>query len=359
MNVQGESPTANEGPLAQGGWSLYFVALNRNKKAITLNLNSERGRAQLLKLVEQSDVLVHTQPAHRAKALGLDYPSLQQANPRLVHLAISGFGSTGSYARYTAFDPIVQALSGAASMTGFTGGPPTLSHIPYVDFGTGLYGALAVTLALLHRERTGLGQSVDLALFSTGLSFVATYGILAEAALNGLVRRSIGNDLVYAVGGCFPARDGHLVISCVADALWRRLCRTIQRLDLLDDPRLKDDLARYQYRDLVNGAIAGWTSQRTAKEAARILAEAGIPVGPVQFVDEVAAHPQAQALEMAPIIQQPGIGNVSVGGIAMKFSETPGRIRLPAPAVGEHNQEVYDHLLGEGVAKGLAEEGTI
>ena len=352
-------PDRQRGPLGPDGQSLYFVGLNRNKKGITLNLDSHEGRSLLLDLVKQSDVLVHNQPATRTQPLGLDYPTLQQANPRLVYLAISGFGSTGPYAGYTAFDTIVQALSGAATMAGFPGEPPSLFPLPYVDFGTGLYGALAVTLALFHRQRTGQGQSVDLALFSTGLSFMGAYGVLAEAALNGVARRSVGNDLIYGVGNVYPTKDGHVVIAVIGGAMWRRLCRTIERPDLLEDPRMKNDLTRYESRDAVNEAISGWTSHRIAEEASQALAEAGIPVGKVQYVDQVAAQPQAQPLEMVTAVRQPGLGDVPVSSTAMKFSETPGSILLPAPTVGEHNQEVYNTLLGAGAFQRWTEQGAI
>ena len=354
----GGEPDRQRGPIGPDGQSLYFVGLNRNKRAVTLNLDTDGGRALLLDMVKQSDVLVHNQPAPRAESLGLDYSSLQKANERLVYLAVTGFGPTGPYAAYTAFDPIIQAISGLASMAGFDG-QPTLSPLPIEDFTTGLYGALSVTLALFHRERTGIGQSVDVSLFSTGLSLMGSFGVYAEAAINGVVRRSVGNDLYSGVGGSYPATDGQVVVSTLGEALWRRLCRTIERTDLLEDARLSDDQARYEHRDLVNQAIAAWTSQRTVEEVSTVLAKAGIPVGPVESVDRVASHPQAQAQQMVHTVKQPGLGDVPVAGTAMKFSESPGSINLPSPAVGEHNQEVYDRLLGAGASQRLAQEGAI
>ena len=355
----GGEPDRQRGPLGPGGQSLYYVALNRNKRAITLNLDAEPGRRALAELIKQVDVLVHNQPITRAQALGLDYPQLRQVNPRLVLLAISGFGSVGPYAPYTSLDIAVQALSGAASMTGPPEASPMLSHIPFEDFGTGLYGALAVTLALFHRERTGRGQNVDLALFATGLSFVAAYGVLAEVALNGMVRRAVGNNVIYAVGGIYRCAEGHLAIACSAEPLWRKLCRLLERPELIDDPRLRNDIDRHLHRDLVDQAINNWARQRTAAEAAKALAEAGIPAGEVLSTDQIQSHPQTKALQMAPIIQQPGLGSVPVSGIAMKFSETPGAIERSAPAVGEHNREIYDQLLGEGAYERLKRESAI
>lgn len=354
----GGEPDRQRGPIGPNGESLYFVGLNRNKKGITLNLDTDSGRNLLLDLVNQSDVLVHNQPTPRAKSLGLDYPSLKESNPRLVYLAVTGFGLTGPYSGYTAFDPIIQAISGLASMAGFDG-QPTLSPLPIEDFTTGIYGALGVTLALFHRERSGVGQSVDVSLFNTGFSLMGSFGVFAESAINGFVRSSVGNDLYSGVGGCYEATDGKVVISSLGEALWRRLCRTIDRPDLIEDSRLGDDQERYNHREFVNEVISGWTSQRTVAEVSEILANAGIPVGPVESVDRVALHPQAAAQEMLHIVNQPGLGDVPVSGTAIKFSESPGSIQLPSPGVGEHNQSVYDELLGVGSSKRLHKEGAI
>jgi len=352
-------PDRQRGPMTRDGQSIYYITLNRNKRGITLNLDNEAGRQTLAALVKKADVLVHNQPINRAQALGLDYPQLREINPRLISLAVSGFGSSGPWANFTSLDIAVQALSGSADMTGPPEASPMLTHLPFEDFGTSLYGALAVTMALFHRERTGQGQSVDLALFSTGLSFVAAYGVLAEVALNGVARRAVGNNVAFAVGGIYRCREGHVAIACATDALWRKLCRLIQRPELIDDPRLKNDLDRYEHRDLVDEAISDWTTKHPAAEVARILAEASVPVGEVNSVDKIQSHPQVKALEMAPTIEQPGLGPVPVAGIAMKFSETPGSIDRPAPGLGEHNREVYEQLLGAGSYERLKRESAI
>lgn len=355
----GGEPDRERGPFASDGQSLYYIALNRNKKGITLNLDAEPGRRAFADLVKQTDVVVHNQPITRAQALGLDYPQLAKTNRKIISLAISGFGSVGPYASYTSLDVAVQALSGAASMTGSGQASPMLAHIPFEDFGTALYGALSVMMALFHRERTGQGQNVDLALYATGVSFVGAYGVLAEVALNGVVRKAVGNNVIFAVGGIYSCSDGQVAIACAAEGLWRKLCRTVGRPELIDDPRLQSDTARYEHRDLVNAAITGWSSQRAVAEVSRTLAEAGIPVGAVQSVDQVASHPQTKALEMAPTIRQPGLGEVPVSGMAMKFSETPGSIDRPAPGIGEHNKEIYDRLLGAGACERLKKESAI
>lgn len=348
-------------PLDANGQSLYFVTLNRNKQAVTLNLDCERGRSLLRELAGHVDVLVHNQPAPRAERLGLGYQALREGNPRLIYLAISGFGSRGPSAERVAFDAIIQALSGAMSMSGLPGNPPMLSHIPWVDFGTALYGALAVVSALLHRERTGQGQQVDLALYGTALSFVGAYGVLAEYARNGVVRRAVGNDMIYAAGGCFPAADGHVVVNALTEPMWRNLCKAIGRQELLDDSRLRSDQARYEHRGLVDEAIGGWMATRTTAEIVRVLGGAGIAVAPAQTVAALRDDPQALALDMWRDVEQPGLGAVPVANLPMKFSETPGQVQRAAPAVGADNTAVYGGLLGFGddALSALVHEGVI
>ncbi len=354
----GGEPDRQRGPFAASGQSLYFATLNRNKQAITLKQNSVRGREVLGELVKHCDVLVHNQPRGRLRELGLDYERLSALNPRLVYLAISGFGTTGPYAGDPAFDSIVQALSGAATMTGF-GEAPTLSHVPWVDFGTALYGALGVVLALFGRERTGRGREVDLALLNTGLSFVGAYGVFAEAAVNGIVRRAVGNNMIYGVGGLFRCADGALTVCTFGDALFARLCRVIGRPELLEDPALKSDVARYENRTRINEAVQAWLGGRSVAEARQILAEAGVPAGEVASVDRTLKHPQVAASGMLKRIVQPGIGEIPVATSALRFDGGTPEIERPAPAVGEHNDSVYDRLLGPGTARRLRDEGVI
>lgn len=354
----GGEPDRQRGPFAGDGQSLYFATLNRNKQAITLKQNSARGREVLGELVKHCDVLVHNQPHERLPELGLEYGRLSALNPRLVYLAISGFGTTGPYAGDPAFDSIVQALSGAATMTGF-GDAPTLSHVPWVDFGTALYGALGVMLALFARERTGRGREVDLALLNTGLSFVGAYGVFAEAAVNRIARRAVGNNMIYGVGGLFRCVDGALIICTFGDALFARLCRVIGRPELLEDPALKSDSARYEHRSRINDAVQAWIGQRSVAQTRRILAEAGVPAGEVESVDRTLNHPQVVASGMLRRIEQPGIGEIPFATSALRFDGSAPEIERPAPAIGEHNDSVYDRLLGPGTARRLRDQGVI
>jgi crotonobetainyl-CoA:carnitine CoA-transferase CaiB-like acyl-CoA transferase len=354
----GGEPDRNRGPLTADGRSLYFVALNRNKKAITLDLTIPRGREILAELVRWADVLVHNQPAERAREMGLDYERLGSINPRLVYLAVSGFGSAGPYARNLAFDPVVQAMVGAAAMTGASESP-MLSHIPYVDFGTALYGALGVTAALLERERSGKGRRLEMPLLGTGVSLVAAYGVFAEYAVNGVARRAVGNDTIYAVGGFFRCTDGELSVAVVGDALFRRLCRVIGRQDLAADPRFATDMMRYENRATINQALAEWLARLPVEKARTILADAGVPAGEVNTVDRAFEHPQLAALGIIRNLEQPGIGRVPVGGMPLIMDGIKWSEAAPAPSIGEHNLAIYDAIFGPGAVERFHAEQAI
>ena len=334
------------GPYTKEGQSLLFVTLNRNKKAITLNLRSDEGYALLNKLVATSDVLLHNLPAASAASLRVRYDDFRESNPRLVYLSISGFGGKGPYASYPALDAVIQGMSGAMTISGTESTGPVLSHLPYVDFGTALYGALAIVSALFHRNTTGTGQAIDLALYSTALSFVGGYAIMADYVRNGAVRQHMGNDLIYGVGGCFPTKDGFAEINCLTGDMWTTLCGLMHQPGLLTDERFATGAGRYQHRHVINPIVQQWTTSITTAELVKTLLDAGIPSGPVQTVDQLPLDPQVQALEMFPTVDQPGAGPIPVAGSAMKFSDTPLRISRPAPAVGEHNDEIYSQVLG-------------
>jgi crotonobetainyl-CoA:carnitine CoA-transferase CaiB-like acyl-CoA transferase len=351
-------PDRNRGPLTSDGRSLYFITLNRNKKAITLDLTSPRGREVMGDLARWADVLVHNQPADRAREMGLDYERLGAINPRLIHLAVSGFGTTGPYARNFAFDPVVQSMVGAAAMTG-SNESPMLSHIPYVDFGTALYGALGVMAALLQRASTGRGQKIELPLLGTGVSWVAAYGVFAEFALNGIARNAVGNETIYAFGGLYRCSDGELSIAVVGDALFRRLCRVIERPDLLSDPRLQTDMLRYENRAVINGPLSEWLAGRMVEEARKTLADAGVPAGEVNTVARAFAHPQVAALGIVRNVEQPGVGSVPVGGMPMRLGGADWAEAAPAPGLGEHNEEIYGAIFGAGAAQRLRAESAI
>jgi len=349
------------GAFAPNGEAIRILNLGRNKKGITLNLRSPRGEELLAELVKRSDVVLHNySPASREARL-LDYDRLKEINPAIIVTCVSAFGHTGPYSHRLGFDPIAQAMSGAMSFTGFPETPPTRAAVAYVDNGTAVSAALGTMLALYHREKTGVGQKVDVSLFETAFSFAANVGVYGEYQLLGEVRRQIGNKSPHSFSDSFRAKDGWVMLAVNADGIWRRFCRAIGREDLIDDPRFKDNTLRAENRDALTPIVAGWVGERTVEEVVRIMEEARVPCGPVLDVPQATEVPQVRAREMLVEVEYPGLGPVEVPGVAIKLSRTPGKVVFRAPRVGEHNEEVYCGLLGlsrEELEK-LKEEGVV
>lgn len=353
----GGEPDRRLGLLAPNGESFIILGLARNKKSITLNLWSDKGKEVFKELAKRCDVIADSFSPSAKRALGLDYPSLREINPAIIVVSVSGFGQYGPYSERRCFDPIAQAMSGAMSICGFPGGPPIRSQVPYVDFGTGLYATVGTLLALLHREKTGVGQEVDIALMDSALSF--TLGALAEYKLLGEVYQQIGNHGRYTASDLFEARDGWVYISIITNPIWRRFLGASGMEDLEKDPRFQDDLARYYNREVLNPIIGHWVAQRTIGEVIEALDKEGVPCGPVRTIPELVGDPHIEAREMVVDVDYPEIGKVPFSGVALKLSETPGELRTPAPRLGEHNEEVYCRLLGydeEQLARLRAEE---
>jgi CoA:oxalate CoA-transferase len=336
------------GPFAPNGYSIcYGIIFARNKKGITLNLRSPRGRELALKLVERFDVVLHNFPPGTKEANVLDYEALKKINPDIIVAPLTGFGQDGPWAERSCFDPIAQAESGGMSYCGFPGNPPTRSAIPYVDLGSGLAAALGIMFALYHREKTGQGQLVDIALMDVAVSFMAAMATPVEYELTGQVRPQQGNQSFYASpSNTFKAKDGWVFIATVGEALWRRWCQLVDRPELVDDPRFQSNMSRYQHYQYLNSIAEEWIKDKTVAEVMQILDKARIPCGRVNSVVEVMEHPQVKARQMLVEVDFPEVGQVPLPGIPIKLSLTPGGIERRAPMIGEHNQEIYGGLLG-------------
>jgi crotonobetainyl-CoA:carnitine CoA-transferase CaiB-like acyl-CoA transferase len=293
--------------------------------------------------------------------MGLEYEQLRRVNPGIIAVAISGFGQDGPYADRTSFDSIVQAESGAMSYTGFPGDPPTRASVPFADFGTAILGALGAMMALFHRERTGVGQMVDVSLMDTATTFVSGMGVLAEYTLFNHIRPQIGNHSFYNFTDSFEAKDGWVIISVIGEGIWKRFLKVLKRDDLRDEPDFSDDMARYENRHVIQPIVGKWMAQHSVSEVIELLEEARVPCGKVNTAREVVDDPQVKARQMFVNVEHPGVGTVPVPGIPMKLSETPGSIETCAAQLGEHNKEVYCGMLdySEDEFKVLEQEGVI
>jgi crotonobetainyl-CoA:carnitine CoA-transferase CaiB-like acyl-CoA transferase len=301
----------------------------------------------LADLVRTCDVVLHNFSPDAAQMMGLEYDRLREIKPDIILTATSCFGSEGPYAKRQGFDFIAQAMSGCMALGGYEDRPPLRAHVMPIDYGTALCAAFGTVLALRHRDRTGEGQVVELSLLSTAVSFAAW--AIAEAEVLGKKRPWVGNRGVY-VGptDLFECRDGFVFIACIMDTLWRRLLTTIGHDELIDDPELHNDYARFEHRDRVDPLIAEWCAERTVEEAINELQAARIPCAPLLDLDEVAHDPQVQATRMLEYsdLEEPGLDRVPISGLPVRLSRTPGKVVSRAPRVGEHNREIYGELLG-------------
>ncbi|HJX70120.1 MAG TPA: CoA transferase [Dehalococcoidia bacterium] len=349
-------------PMGDTTWAFFFLHTACNKKCITLNLQSDKGKEIAKELVKRSDVILHNLPPEAAKATGLlEYEALKEVNPSIIFAALTGFGQSGPYKNKLAFDVVLQAMSGAMSLTGFPDKPPTRASVSYIDLGTGLLTAFGIMLALYHRERTGIGQMVDTALIDTATSFIASHGLVSEYKLFNTLRLRIGNSSFWTFADCFKAKDGWLFFYINFDSSWRRLVKTMGREELADDPRFSAAHLRFSNRHLIYPIVSEWVAEKTVDEVTSLLEDMRIPCGRVNTIADLVDDPQVKAREMIAEVEYPGIGKLSPPGVPIKLSETPGKIEKRPPLLGEHNEEIYCDLLGFSPEKlsRLEAEGVI
>jgi crotonobetainyl-CoA:carnitine CoA-transferase CaiB-like acyl-CoA transferase len=333
-----------QGPRFRGE-SLYTMAFNRNKLAITLDTRHPAAQPILRELVAISDVLVENYRPGTIDAMGLDAARRQSLNPRLIVTSLSGFGQTGPLAGRALFDPIAQAMSGLMSLTGEPNGGPTLVGTYIADHVAALYGVIGTLLALRAREGSGRGQVVDVASLDALFSTLGTRP-LAAAMLGEDAGRSGSRDAFSAPANVFATRDGHVYVHGGTESLFPRLCRAIGRPELSDNPRYAGIPGRVEAAAELEAALEPWCADRSTAEATAALAEAGIPAGPVLTVREAIGSEQLLARDMVASVDHPDLGELQVIGLPVKLSETPGSIRRAPPTVGQDNDFVYRTLLG-------------
>lgn len=328
---------------SRDGLSWYFASFNRNKKSVTLDLRDDDDKELLAQLIEGADVLVENFRPGVLAAMGFDGETLERLNPRLVTCSINGFGSDGPYADRPAFDFIAQAMSGFMSVNGAADQPPLRSGAPVTDLVAGLYAAYGVVNALRARDINGRGQHVESAMLNGILSFMAY--LASEHLLTGAVPPRTGNDHpLVAPYGLFRACDGEVAVAPSNDRILRRFMAVVGLEHLLDDPRFDDNAKRFARRGELNALIEARMQGDTQAAWIARLNAAGVPSGRVQNLAEALADPQVMAQEMVIDVPHPGHGTVRMLGFPVKLSATPCEARLPAPELGEHNEEVLGPL---------------
>jgi formyl-CoA transferase/CoA:oxalate CoA-transferase len=319
--------------------SLNFHGLNRNKRGLTIDIGQERGCELVQRLATAGDVLVENfRPGVMARH-GLGYAELRERNPRLVYCSITAFGPRGPMAQKPGMDLILQAAGGLMSLTGEPGGPPIKSAPPVADITTGIYAAYGIAAALFERERSGLGQHVEVAMLDGVVS------LFADIATNVLTEHrryeKFGSghpDLVPYQA--FPARDGYFIVACLTNAFYKRLCAVVERQDLVTDPRFASMQARIEHRAEIVSILTEIFATRDRDEWIAKLEAGDIPACRVNELDEILDSEQMRENGMIVTLNHPRHGTIRTIGPPVKMSRSPSEVRRPAPVLSEHTDEV-------------------
>jgi crotonobetainyl-CoA:carnitine CoA-transferase CaiB-like acyl-CoA transferase len=339
----------------------YFNKLNRNKMDVCLDLSVPEGKEAFLKLIEWADVLVENNSARVLPNLGLGYDVLSEVNPRLIMVAMAGFGATGPYRDFVAYGANIELSCGLVSLNGYGPGEYANTSSFYADPVAGNHGTVAVLAALEHRRRSGRGQFVDMSL-NEGAA-----GMLCEAimdyAMNGVVRGPLGaRSLVHAPQGVYACwgEDSWLALTVRDEQEWRALCSVIGREDLAARPGLADAGGRMRAHDEIDEAIGAWSKEMDHRQAARALQAAGVPAGPVLANWEIATDEHLSERGFFVSVKHPEAGVLPYPGFAWKLSRSPARVRRHAPMFAEHNDDVFREILGldDGEVERLFESGA-
>ncbi|MEU2668849.1 CoA transferase [Streptomyces sp. NPDC007164] len=330
-----------------GARSPYWAQEARNKKSVTLDLRTERGRSLVRDLVPHFDVVITNYRPPTLAKWGLDPDSLRALAPDAILVYVTGYGLTGPYRDRGSFDRIASAFAGLTHVTGDPDRPPVRSGYSTIDYMAAYLGAFSVVTALYHRDTAGGGgQVVDLALYEAG--FRASEDALASYATTGQVRERLGNRNPKIVPASdFTTSDGRrLSLHAGTDPLFRRLAALMGTPEIADAPEYATRAARAENADPLYAAIADWVAAYTADDLAERLNEAGIPASPLMNIADIAADPHYRERGTLVTVQDPEFGELPMAAPVPHLSETPGSIRTTGPALGEHNAEVYQGLLG-------------
>ena len=353
----GDSTRHSMGFRLKGTDSPGFLALNRNKRSIALDLKTEDGRNKLYALVKTADVLVENARPGVAGRLGMDYETLRAINPRLVYASISGFGQTGPWSQRPGFDLIAQAVSGILSSNGFPNMEPAKNSIAVADLGAGLFATYAILSAVIGRQKSGMGQYIDASLFEAALSL----SIWETTELWGTGKSPIpigSANRMSAPYQAVEASDGWFVIGAANQGLWLKLIKVMGVEHLQEDERYSTNAARVVNREALIEELAPTFKTRAREEWIDSLLAAGVPAAPILDYGQAVESGQAIARNMVQSIPHPVEGEFRALGFPVKLSETPQQIRMPPPLLNEHEDEILAELADKGLLetrKGAAE----
>ena len=327
----------------EGGEGAMFMQMNRNKKGMTLNPTKDGSATILEKLIKSADVVIANLPPQTLKRMGIDYETISKYNPGIILTTVSAFGAGGPYSERVGFDGVGQAMSGAAYLTGGES-EHVKAYSPYIDYGTASLTAMGTLAAIIERNETGKGQIVEGALFATSLAFMNTH--LIEQSITKKNRKAIGNRSPYAGPvDMVETKDGWIVVQVLGDTLFKRWANLLGAEDLIDDDRFSTDINRGVNGEILSKKTSDWASQYTNEEALNLLANANVPAGPVNDLQDALDDPHVKAMNFFQDLEYPGIpGKSPVMGLPVKLSNSDNTIDRRPPILGEHTEEILIDL---------------
>jgi formyl-CoA transferase/CoA:oxalate CoA-transferase len=346
---QGDIARAWGTPLP-GGETDYFVSLHRNKQGMVLDLKNPEGKETFLRLLERCDVVLENYRTGALARLGLDYATARKRNPGIIYCSISGFGQDGPYRDRPALDLILQAESGMISVTGEAGGHGARAGVSIADLTAGMNAAFGIMLALRVKEKSGVGQAIDVSMMEGQLALLGT--MIGNYCASGEIPKPMGTTykalLPYQT---FQTKTRDLALAVGSEKLWKTFCPVIGCPELANDPRYRSNSDRNRNRETLIPRLQQAFLTRSYEEWETLLTANGIPVGAINNLAQVVEHPQVKARGSMVELEHPRAGKVRVVGVPVRLSATPGAVRTPAPALGEHTDAVLRELLGLGAAE--------
>lgn len=327
----------------------YYLAANRGKRSVTVDIASPEGQALVRELALHADVVLENFKVGHLKRYGLDYESLKALKPDLVYCSITGFGQDGPYAHRAGYDFLIQGMGGLMSITGerddLPGGGPQKAGVAITDLMTGMYATVAVLAALTHRDRTGEGQLIDMALLDTQVAMLAN--MASNFHNSGKPPKRWGNAHANIVPyQTFACADGHIIVATGNDGQYQKFVEAGGRTELANDPRFATNPLRVKNRDALVPLLDQMVAQRTRDEWIALLESVGVPCGPINDIAEVFENPQVKARGVAMDLRHPTAGKVTLVRSPMKLSVTPANSSKPPPLLGQHTDEVLREVLG-------------
>jgi crotonobetainyl-CoA:carnitine CoA-transferase CaiB-like acyl-CoA transferase len=335
-----------------------FLQMNHNKRSLTLDPATEKGREVVRRIIANSDVVVANLPGETLKSLGLDYESVSSINPRAILAVVSAFGLEGPYAGRVGFDGVAQAMSGAVQFAG-TPEQPVRAAAPWVDFGTASLLAMGVMAALRVRDQTGRGQLVEGALLRTALTYFSTM-LIEESVLKLGRTPTLNRAQTSGPGDILKTKDGWVIVAVNGDPLFHRVAKLIGAPEWLEDPRFATDKSRGDNGAVISARLGEWCASRTNADAIAAFEKARVPAGPVYRMRETLDDPHVKSGDFFVPVDFPGIDGARVAATPVKLHSTPGEVRTRPPMLGEHNDEVLKELgyTGAEIAE-LVKDGTV